>query len=156
MEYLDYLVYLIVFALIIAAMVFLTKYLGYKTKKMQKGNYMSIIETLSLGVNNRLVLVKVENEFIILSVNNKSSEFVTKVNIHDYEEQDEANPFSEIIDFKAILAKNITKLGSRKKQSSSDNTNTSAQESAQANNTSTEKNTFRSNLDKLKKINRQL
>ncbi len=156
MEFIDYLIYIVVFALIIAIMVLFTKYLGYRTKKLQKGNYMTIIETLSLGVNNRLILVKVEEEFLILSVSNKSSEFIAKVNIQDYKEQEEVNPFSDIIDFKAILAKNIIKSGSNKKHSSPDKKDTLTNEDTQAQNTSSVKNTFKSNLDKLKKLNRKL
>ncbi len=155
MEFIDYLIYIVVFALIIAIMIFFTKYLGYKTKKMQKGNYMTIIETLSLGVNNRLILVKVEDEFLILSVNNKSSEFITKVNIKDYKEQEEVNPFSDIIDFKSILAKNIIKSGSNKKHSTSEKMDTTTNENTQEQNTGTDKNTFKNNLDKLKKLNRK-
>lgn len=108
MEILKYLSVLLAFIVVMAILLLTTKYLAYKSKKMMKGNYMKIIESLSLGVNNRLHLVKVDKEYFILSATNKNVEFLARVNISDFEEEDIKNPISEVIDFKSVLKKYIT------------------------------------------------
>jgi len=97
----------VIFAVIVvlALLLLTTKFLAYKSKKMLKGNYMQIVESLSLGVNNRLHLIKVDKEFFIISATNKNVEFLARVNINDYEEEEIKNPISEVIDFKAMLKK---------------------------------------------------
>lgn len=114
MGFSDYLTIILAFAVVIAILLLTTKYLAYKTKTLQKGNYMHIVETLSLGVNNRLHLIKVDKEFFIISSSNKNIEFLARVNIEDYQEEEIKNPITEVVDFKSLLKKylagvNITK-----------------------------------------------
>ncbi len=106
--FLRYVTVILIFIVVMAILLLTTKYLAYKSKKMMKGNYMNIVESLSLGVNNRLHLVKVDKEFFIISASNKNVEFLARVNISDFSEKEIKNPISEVIDFKAILKKNIT------------------------------------------------
>lgn len=101
----DYFGIILAFAVVIALLFVTTKFLAYKSKKMTQGNYMQIVESLSLGVNNRLHLVKVGDEFLILSASNKNVEFLARVNINDYKEEELKNPISEVIDFKSVLKK---------------------------------------------------
>lgn len=114
MGFSDYFTIILAFAVVIAILLLTTKYLAYKTKTLQKGNYMHIVETLSLGVNNRLHLIKVDKEFFIISSSNKNIEFLARVNIEDYQEEEIKNPITEVVDFKSLLKKylagvNITK-----------------------------------------------
>lgn len=102
-----YFTVILAFLVVMGILLLTTKYLTYKSKKMMKGNYMQIIESLSLGVNNRLHLVKVDKEFFILSASNKNVEFLARVNISDFEEAEIKNPISEVIDFKSVLKKYI-------------------------------------------------
>lgn len=106
--YVKYFFAILAFIVVLLILLLTTKYLAYKSKKMLKGNYMHIVESLSLGVNNRLHLVKVDKEFFIISVTNKNVEFLARVNINDYEEEEIKNPISEVIDFKSVLKKYIT------------------------------------------------
>jgi len=98
---------ILMFMVVVSILLLTTKFLAYKSKKMLKGNYMQIVESLSLGVNNRLHLIKIDNEFFVISATNKNVEFLARVNINDYEEKEIKNPISEVIDFKAVLKKYI-------------------------------------------------
>jgi flagellar protein FliO/FliZ len=141
-------VFAVIFAFIVVMVLLLltTKFLAYKSKQMQKGNYMQIVETLSLGTNNRIHLIKVENEFFIVSASNKNVEFLSKVGIKDFQEQEIKNPIAEVVDFKAVLKKYTggMSFGSKAK-----NTEPSIQstESVQQNNV-----VFKSNLEKLRNL----
>jgi flagellar protein FliO/FliZ len=77
---------------------------------MLKGKYIQIVESLSLGLNNRLHLIKIDDEFFLISATNKKIEFLTKVNLNEYKQEDIKNPISEIIDFKTILKKYVPNL----------------------------------------------
>ncbi len=102
-----YFTIILAFIVVILILLLTTKYLAYKSKKMMKGNHMHVVESLSLGVNIRLHLIKVDKEFFIISSTNKSVEFLARVNIDNYEEEVIKNPISEVIDFKSVLKKYV-------------------------------------------------
>ncbi|ACL76382.1 flagellar biosynthetic protein FliO [Ruminiclostridium cellulolyticum] len=137
---------ILAFIVVMALLLLTTRYLAYKSKKMLKGNYMQIIETLSLGTNNRIHLIKVDKDFFIVAASNKNVEFLTKVNINDYQEQDIKNPISEVVDFTSVLKKytNGLSFGSKTKEKVPEPSQT---ENAGENNV-----VFRSNLEKLKNL----
>ncbi|MDF2986646.1 MAG: hypothetical protein K0R50_2156 [Eubacterium sp.] len=110
-------IFSVIFAFIIVLGILLltTKYLAYKSKTMMKGKYMHIVESLSLGVNNRLHLVKVDKEFFIISASNKNVDFLAKVNISDFANEEIKNPISEVIDFKSVLTKYVGSFGKQSK-----------------------------------------
>ena len=112
---------------------------------------MTIVESLSLGTNNRLHLIKVENEFFIISVSNKTTELIGKVNIKDFAEQPLVNPITEVIDFKEVLKKYITVPGFIKKQPSPIETEAENKMSIK-NDTDLDGVVFKNNLEKLKNI----
>lgn len=156
MDFFDYFIFIAAFLIVIFLLLFTTKYLAYKSKKMLKGNYMHIVETLSLGVNNRLHLIKIDNEFFVISTTGKSVEFLAKVNINDYEEEEIKNPISEVIDFKSILKKNINGFGFVNKEDKKADKDTSAEAGVRKSVNSTVTNTnvdiFKKNLSRLRNI----
>jgi flagellar protein FliO/FliZ len=103
----DYIYAIFAFIIVFGLLIFSTRFLSYKSKKVLNGKYMQVVESLSLGVNNRLHLIKIDNEFYLISATNKNVEFLTKVNIGDYKEDEIKNPITEIMDFKSVLKKNI-------------------------------------------------
>lgn len=156
MDFFDYFVFIAAFLIVIFLLFLTTKYLAYKSKKMLQGNYMHIVETLSLGVNNRLHLIKIDNEFFVISATGKSVEFLARVNINDYQEEEIKNPISEVIDFKSILKKNISGFGFVNKEDKKTDKNTSAEAGTgrTVNNEGTDNNVeiFRKNLSRLRNI----
>ncbi len=154
MEILKYLSVLLAFIVVMAILLLTTKYLAYKSKKMMKGNYMKIIESLSLGVNNRLHLVKVDKEFFILSATNKNVEFLARVNISDFEEEDIKNPISEVIDFKSVLKKYVSgfSLGNSATTSEAKQSEPAIDIKVQNSELNSNDSVFKSNLERLKHL----
>ncbi|MHB8064455.1 MAG: flagellar biosynthetic protein FliO [Ruminiclostridium sp.] len=151
----------IIFAFIVVLIIllFTTKYLAYKSKKMLKGNYMQIVESLSLGVSNRLHLIKVDKEFFIISATNKNVEFLARVNINDYEDEEIKNPISEVIDFKAVLKKYITGINfsnQAKKKTEVEADNISGQKPKDTDEFQNSDITFKKNLEKLKHLTKTI
>ncbi len=143
---------ILAFIVVMVLLLLTTRYLAYKSKKMLKGNYMQIIETLNLGTSNRIHLIKIDKEFFIVAASNKNVEFLSKVSINDYQEQEIKNPISEVVDFTAILKKytNGLSFGSKAKEK--------VPEPSQNENENDNKNNvvFRSNLEKLKNLSNSM
>ncbi len=145
-------VFTVIFAFIVVMVLLLltTRYLAYKSKKMLKGNYMQIIETLNLGTSNRIHLIKVDKEFFIVAASNKNVELLSQVSIKDYQEQEIKNPISEVVDFTSILKKytNGLTFGAKNKEKVPES---SKQENESENNV-----VFRNNLEKLKNLSNSM
>jgi len=150
---------ILAFIVVLIILLFTTKYLAYKSKKMLKGNYMQIVESLSLGVNNRLHLIKVDNEFFIISASNKQVEFLARVNINDYEEEEIKNPISEVVDFKAVLKKYMNGFNfsnQAKKQTEIEVENALGHKSQGIDGLQNADITFKKNLEKLKHLTKTI
>lgn len=145
-------VFTVIFAFIVVMVLLLltTRYLAYKSKKMLKGNYMQIIETLNLGTSNRIHLIKVDKEFFIVAASNKNVELLSQVSIKDYQEQEIKNPISEVVDFTSILKKytNGLTFGAKNKEK--------VPESSKQENESENNEVFRNNLEKLKNLSNSM
>lgn len=84
-----------------------TRFVAGKSNKALKGRYINIIETVSLGVDKKLHLVKVDNQFILIASSGKSIEFLTSVRLDEF--QDNENPAVEhAFDFKSLFEKYIS------------------------------------------------
>jgi len=155
----EYFFAILAFIVVMLALLITTKYLAYKSKKMLKGNYMHIVETLSLGLNNRLHLIKVDNEFFIISATNKNVEFLARVNISEYEEEEIKNPISEVIDFKAVLKKHLTSINfgnQMKKETRKDSDSLIDQKTQGAEKMQNVEVPFKQNLEKLKHLTKSI
>lgn len=157
--FINYFVVILAFIAVMCLLLFTTKYLAYKSKKLLKGNYMHIVESLSLGVNNRLHLVKVDKDFFIISASSKNVEFLARVNINDYEEEDMKNPLSEVIDFKSVLKKYLNgfQFGNQvKNQTQEEAASVSNVEPQGIDSTKSNDLQFKMNLEKLKHLTKSI
>ncbi len=79
-----------------------TRYIGNKTSKMMKGKYISIIDSISIGFDKNLHIVKAGDQFILLASSGKNIEYLTTVAIEDYYVEnnnlDNKNDFKKIVD----------------------------------------------------------
>lgn len=158
MDLIKYISVIMAFIVVMGMLLLTTKYLSYKSKKLMKGNYMQIIESLSLGVNNRLHLVKVDKEFFIIAATNKNVEFLSKVNISDYVEEEVKNPISEVIDFKSVLKKYVNGFSFRNSSNTSEVNQNEPVIDSRTKNSGLEPgdSVFKSNLEKLKHLSSSL
>lgn len=150
----EYVFPILAFIVVMFILLFTTKFLNYKSKKLLKGNYMHVVESLSLGANVRIHLIKVDKEFYIISSSNKTVEFLAKVDINDYEEKEIKNPISEVIDFKSILMKHVNKVSFNTMKNS--NTQSKSNKADEKVDSVNNVNTFKNNLDKLKHLNKSI
>lgn len=144
-----YLSVLLAFIVVMLILLLTTKYLAYKSKKMSKGNYMHVVESLSLGVNNRIHLIKVDDEFFLISSSNKNVEFLARVDVKDFEEQEIKNPIAEVTDFTSILKKYLNNANFGNKAQSRGEKSNSSEIPVQSN-------AFKNNLEKLKHLNKSI
>lgn len=69
--------YLILFAIVLFLAYVVTKYIGAKTTGNIKTRNIQIVETLALGFDRQVYLVKVGEQLMLLSSSNKTIQFLT-------------------------------------------------------------------------------
>ncbi|MEN8908247.1 MAG: flagellar biosynthetic protein FliO [Clostridiales bacterium] len=127
--------FLIVFGSILFLVIVVTKLIGYRAKQAMNGKYINVLESVSLGIDKNIFLVKVSNEYILLSSSGKKIDFLTSVKIDELIETDQAKS-NENFSFKSIFDKYVKK--ELKKDSDTYK--------------STNKNIFNYNIARMKKI----
>ena len=150
----DYIYAIFAFIIVFGLLIFSTRFLSYKSKKVLNGKHMQVVESLSLGVTNRLHLIKIDNEFYLISATNKNVEFLTKVNISDYKEEEIKNPITEVIDFKSVLKRytNFNFSSQNKNENVNESSDTMKQNARSAGEKQDSDLIFKSNLNKLKNL----
>jgi len=104
--------YMLGIALIFSSILFLaymtTRYMAGKTERITRGKYLGIIDTISLGKDKHLHIVKAGDEFILVSSSGEGIEFICRVEINNYVEssENEANRFI----FNNLLKDNIDRI----------------------------------------------
>ncbi|NLI58995.1 MAG: flagellar biosynthetic protein FliO [Clostridium sp.] len=98
----------IAFVLVFGSILFLayvtTKYIGKRTGRVMKGKYVTVIETVSLGFDSKLYLVKVADEFILISSSGKNVQMLKTIEINEEKEDINENS-SNIVNFKDFFQK---------------------------------------------------
>ena len=141
----EYLGAFIVFGSILFLAYVTTKFVGNKTSRTLRGKYINVIESVSIGMDKQLHLVRIAEQYILISSSGKNIEFLTNVNINGYQPE-QADDNMPLIDFKTVLSKYIPNMkASLKKESIG--VDDSEKSIYGAN-----KNAFSNNLRKLKNI----
>ena len=127
-----------------------TRYLAGKSNKAMKGKHLSIVETISLGTDKRIHLVKAGDKHILVASTSKSIEFLTDLSIGEEEASNDTTVqgVQNVFDFKTLFEKYMNVYKNKKSISFRPETDMSA------NNPEGEK--FRFNLEKLKHITQKI
>jgi len=104
---LEGLLYIIVFSCILFLAYVTTRFVAGRSIKAMKGKYMNVVETISLGMDKRLHLVKVGEQYILISTSGKSVEFIKEVRLKDFEETAAEPAPSGSFDFKSFFEKYV-------------------------------------------------
>ncbi|HEX9061055.1 MAG TPA: flagellar biosynthetic protein FliO [Clostridia bacterium] len=91
------------FALLFLAYI-ATRFVAGKAGKVMRGKYVSVIETVGIGLDKQLHLVKAGNEYILIASAGKNIEFLTVLNMEDAPGEDKITEPKEF-DFKGIFEK---------------------------------------------------
>lgn len=102
----EYLGFFIVFGSIVFLAYVTTKYIGNKAGKTLKGKYITIIETVSIGMDKQLHLVKVADQYLLIASSGKSIEFLTQVKLEGYQPEPSAETVGPV-NFGAVLEKYV-------------------------------------------------
>ncbi len=90
------------FALLFLAYI-ATRFVAGKAGKVMRGKYVSVIETVGIGLDKHLHLVKAGNEYILIASAGKNIEFLTVLNMDDVSQEEIKEP--KEFDFKGIFEK---------------------------------------------------
>lgn len=124
-----------------------TKFFGAKAGMMMKGKNISIVETIGIGIDKQLHLVKVGEKYILLSTAGKNIQMLTEVKPEELGEMNFQNfEITNGLDFKEIFDKYLGKIQKKVNTKKTDN-NT---------NDLNVKSKNSSNLDKIRELNNQL
>ena len=83
-----------------------TRYIAGKSNKAMKGRNIQIVETVSLGLDKRIHLVKAGNQYILISSTSKNIEFLSNVNIEETDSKTPEVPgLQNVFNFKELFDK---------------------------------------------------
>lgn len=85
----SFIVYLLILGSVLFLAYVITRYIGMKAGKNLRGRNIRIIESVSLGIDRGLFLVKVGKQAVLLSSTSKGIELLTTLNGEDIEEMTE-------------------------------------------------------------------
>lgn len=121
-----------------------TRYVGSKASKALKGKFISIVDTINIGLDKQLHLINVGDDYFLIASSGKNIEFLSQVNIKDadIEEVSESNA---VFDFKSLFEKYVQNMkGASRKDNMESDSGAENQSNGEV---------FKSNLKKLKTIN---
>lgn len=125
-----------------------TRYIAGKSNMAMRGKYISIVETVSLGMDKRLHLIKVDKQFILIASSAKGIEFLTAVTLNDFDKYEEIKSASAF-DFKSLFDKYIQAYKNKKSDKTGLNNEQDSTKKAEGEN-------FKSNLNRLRVISERL
>lgn len=101
MWFFEFLGLLIIFSAVLFLAYITTKFVGQNTARSMKGKNMEVIETLKIGVDKQLYLVRAGDKYVLLSSSGKNIQFLSEVNVDEEavnEQELNKNEFKGILD----------------------------------------------------------
>jgi flagellar protein FliO/FliZ len=107
MDVLKVILFLIGFCALLFLTYVTTRYIGGKQNRAMKGKNISIMETVLLGADKRLHLVKAGKQYVLIATTSKTVEFLTAVDLEEPLTDEQAVPQENVtlFDFKALFDK---------------------------------------------------
>jgi len=102
-------VYLVGFGSLLFLTYITTRFLGTKMNKAGKGKHLSVVDTVTIGLNKQLHLVKAGKQFILMASSGKSLEFITEIKLYDLDVETDA-PINDTSDFKTMFDKYFSNI----------------------------------------------
>lgn len=145
-DVLKIILYLVGFCSLLFLTYVTTRYIGQKQNKAMKSRNINVIETVMLGADKRLHLVKAGKEYVLIASTSKSVEFLSKIDLdgnveQETEHEEKGNPF----DFKSLFEKYAGQYRNNREKEKNKERVEIPQDMA-------DEHDFKSNLSRLKKI----
>lgn len=146
MKPMEVILFLIGFGSILFLSYVATKFLAKKSGATMKGKYLSVVETISLGMDKRIHLIRAGEKYILVASTSKTVEFLTTLEVEPEETTDRTvgDTGRNAFDFKALFDKYAGNYKNKKISLFRQDSDTSA--------SLMEDDKFRYNLQKLKGI----
>lgn len=146
MDVLKVILYLIGFCSLLFLTYVTTRYVGRKQNNAMKSKNISIVETVMLGADKRLHLVRAGSGYILIASTSKSVEFLTAVDMEPADGQEQAEDNNETaFDFRELFEKYKGFYKQKKEKLLNNQKYDTPQDMA-------DEHAFRSNLGKLRTI----
>ncbi|MDP4094795.1 MAG: flagellar biosynthetic protein FliO [Bacillota bacterium] len=98
-----------------------TKYLGGRAKKTMKGQYVNIVETVNLGMDKQIHLVKAGDQFVLIASAGKSITYLTNIKLDSDEIEEALDKNSSTFDFKGLFEKYLKNFKNKKNEKTAPN-----------------------------------
>lgn len=151
-EFLSIVFFLMIFAAVLFLAYIFTRFIGDRASKAMRGKYIQIVESVSLGLDKRLLLVKVAHQFILLASCGKNLEYIATVKLDDFTEEQERETGAGQFNFKAVFEKY---LGNLKSVNKLENTKKELERKTGESKTTPES-IFKNNLARLRTITKRV
>ncbi|RCX15525.1 flagellar protein FliO/FliZ [Anaerobacterium chartisolvens] len=112
---------LLAFGSVLFLAVIFTRFMAGKAKRTMKGQYMNIVESMSLGVDKQIHLIRVDRQFVLVATAGKNVEFLTIVKLDNYVDNDELTQNENAFDFKTFFNKYLQNYKDKKNGKESKN-----------------------------------
>lgn len=150
-------VYLIGFGSILFLTYITTRFIGSKANKVAKGKYISTVDSVTIGLNKQLHLIKVGEQFVLIASSGKNIEFLTNVSLDNFETEKSAvgnNRSNNNFDFKILFDKYFQSFKNKKAdKQENDNTVDNTIDNGNGNHfVGSKGENFKNNLSRLKAI----
>lgn len=99
--------FLLIFICVVFLAYYVTVFINKKALNIYKGNNFDIIDHLILGKDKSLYIIRVCDEYLLLSVTNNSIEYIKTLNAEDIKIKGGSNSFKQNIN---ISLNNLKKL----------------------------------------------
>lgn len=142
--------YVLIFGAILYLAYIAARLVGKKTSASMQSRNMQVVEQISLGLDRRLLLIRVGSEYFVFLCGKKEFRQVARVNLDKEEIQEQAeekSTDSPVFDFRQIFER-VTRSQKEKKEQMKDH-----QENDEAN--VPEKHVLRRNIRKLEQLREQ-
>lgn len=113
----------VVFSCMLFLLYVVTKYIGTKVGKVMKGKIINIVETINLGMDKQIHLIKVGEQFILISSSGRNISFLTNVQMDGYEYNEKVDTSKNAFDFKAFFEKYLQNIKGKKDTKVEEETN---------------------------------
>lgn len=142
------LVFIVVFGSILFLAYVTTKYIGTKTGKSMKGKYINIVDSVSLGLDSKLHLIKVGEQFVLISSSGKNIQLLQTIQMDSVSALEGENVSNSSFDFRDIFDKYLQGFKGIQSKKITDKEKNNESESK----SNPQKEVFKNNLVKLKTI----
>jgi len=105
-DFIQLLGYVLIFGSILYLAYIATRLVGKKTSASMQSRHMQVIEQISLGLDRRLLLIRVGSEYFVFLCGKKEFKQVARVNLDQEEIQEQAeekSTESPVFDFRQIF-----------------------------------------------------